>query len=168
MHMASTPGAVTGPEDSYTDWGPDIQYDLTISRKDVLSVRGTYIRETSSLLASVATGTADQSAHHLNTGNANVEYHIGDRYSGAFGWFATSGTVDPLLYPQAAISGSANGDPRSAGYIATLSYWPLQNLDLAFQYTGYTRFNGGATNYDGAGRNASDNNTAYLLARFVF
>jgi hypothetical protein len=72
------------------------------------------------------------------------------------------------LYPQAAISGSANGDPRSAGYIATLSYWPLQNLDLAFQYTGYTRFNGGATNYDGAGRNASDNNTAYLLARFVF
>jgi hypothetical protein len=44
----------------------------------------------------------------------------------------------------------------------------MQNLDLAAQYTAYTRFNGGSTNYDGAGRNASDNNTVYLLARFVF
>jgi len=44
----------------------------------------------------------------------------------------------------------------------------MQNLDLAAQYTAYTRFNGAATNYDGAGRNASDNNTVYLLARFVF
>jgi hypothetical protein len=72
------------------------------------------------------------------------------------------------LYPQSAVSGSANGDPRSAGYIANISYWPLQNVDLALQYTGYTRFNGGSTNYDGAGRNASDNNTTYLLVRFIF
>jgi len=33
---------------------------------------------------------------------------------------------------------------------------------------GYTRFNGAAINYDGAGRNASDNNTVYLLGRFIF
>jgi DNA invertase Pin-like site-specific DNA recombinase len=38
----------------------------------------------------------------------------------------------------------------------------------AVQYTAYTRFNGGSTNYDGSGRNASGNNTVYLLARFVF
>ena len=81
----------------------------------------------------------------------------------------TQGTNDVLLYPQGnAISGSANSDPRSAGYIANLSYWPLQNLDLGVQYTGYTRFNGGSTNYDGLARNASDNNTVYLLARFLF
>jgi hypothetical protein len=170
MHMASTPGAVTGPEDSYTDFGPDLQYDLTIHRKDTLSVRGTYLHETQSLLATVAANPTpgEPSAHHLNSGNANVEYHVGDKYSGTFGVFATSGTTDSYLYAQSPLTGSANGSPRSAGYIANLSYWPLQNLDLAFQYTGYTRFNGGATNYDGAGRNASDNNTAYLLARFVF
>jgi hypothetical protein len=80
----------------------------------------------------------------------------------------TSGTEDPLLYPQATLTGSANGNPRSAGYIANFSWWPLQNIDLAVQYTGYTRFNGGSTNYDGSGRDASDNNTTYLLARFVF
>ena len=44
----------------------------------------------------------------------------------------------------------------------------MQNLQLGVQYTGYTRFNGAMTNYDGAGRNASGNNTFYLLARFIF
>jgi hypothetical protein len=167
IHVKSTPGAVTGAEDSYTDFGPDLQYDHTFGR-DVLSVRGTYIRENEAYVASAANGAAEPGPHHLNTGNANVEYHVGNRYSGAFGWFMTEGTTDVLLYPKGAISGSANGDPRSAGYIANLSYWPLQNLDLAVQYTGYTRFNGGTTDYDGAGRNASDNNTVYILARFLF
>jgi hypothetical protein len=36
------------------------------------------------------------------------------------------------------------------------------------QYTGYTRFNGAANNYDAVGRNAGGNNTVYLLARFIF
>ncbi len=167
IHMKSTPGGVTGAEDSYTDFGPDIEYDRTIG-KDVVSLRGTYIRENDALLGGVAAGTASPGAHHLNEANVNLAYHYGNRASGTVGWFNTHGTVDPLLYPQAAISGSANGDPRSAGWSANISYWPIQNLDLALQYTGYTRFNGGATNYDGAGRNASDNDTVYLVARFVF
>jgi hypothetical protein len=64
--------------------------------------------------------------------------------------------------------GSANGNPRGAGYIANFSVWPMQNLQLAAQYTGYTRFNGAAINYDGSGRNASGNNTVYLDVKFVF
>jgi len=167
IHVTSTPGATSGPEDTYTDFGPDVQYDRTLGR-DVLSFRGAYIRENSSLNATFAALGANQVDHHLDTGNANVGYHYGNRLSGTFGWFMTSGTEDPLLYPQAALTGSANGSPRSAGYIANFSWWPLQNVDLAVQYTGYTRFNGGSTNYDGSGRNASDNNTTYLLARFVF
>jgi hypothetical protein len=167
IHMKSTPGAVTGPEDSYTNFGPDIQYDRTFG-KDVLSVRGSYVRENSALVASADNGNANPGPHHLNASNANVEYHVGNRYSGTFGWFLTNGTTDIYLYPQAAVTGSANGNPRSAGIMANVSYWPIQNLDLAVQYTDYTRFNGGTTNYDGAGRDASDNNTVYLLARFVF
>ncbi len=167
IHVKSTPGAVTGLEDSYTDFGPDVQYDHTLGR-DVISVRGSYLRENSALVASLANGAVSQSAHHLDSGNLNAEYHFGNRYSANAGWFMTSGTPDLLLYPQTAITGNLNGDPRSAGYIANFSYWPMQNLDLAAQYTAYTRFNGGSTNYDGANRNASDNNTLYLLARFVF
>ena len=168
MHMHSSPGAITGLEDEYTDWAIDTQIDRTLYRTDVLSLRGTYIRENSNLVASAALGGASPGSHHLNTFAANAEYHFGNRASGAFGWFDTHGTGDPLLFTQAAVSGSANGDPRGSGYIANFSYWPWQNVQLSAQYTGYTRFNGGSTNYDGAGRNASGNNTVYLVARFIF
>jgi hypothetical protein len=168
MHMRSSPGAVTGIEDDFTDWAVDTQIDRTLFRTDVLSLRGSYTRENSNLAAMAALGTASPGSHHLNTVMANAEYHFGNRASGAFGWFNTTGTTDVNLYPQDSVGGSANGDPRSAGYIANFSYWPWQNLQLSAQYTGYTRFNGGSTNYDGEGRNASSNNTVYLVARFVF
>jgi hypothetical protein len=162
IHVRNTALTGPGPQDDYTDFAFDTQIDRTLFRTDVLSFRGTYIRENSSLLAS------GFGSNHLNTVLANAEYHFGNRYTGTFGIFNTGGTVNPGLYPPAAVSGSANGDPRGAGYIANLSYWPWQNLQLAAQYTGYTRFNGGSTNYDGSGRNASANNTIYLDAKFIF
>ena len=168
IHMQSTPNAIVGLENEFTDFAFDTQIDRTLFRKDVLSFRGTYIHENSDLLADFAAGAAAQRLHHLNTVMANAEYHYGNRISGTFGWFDTSGTADPLLFAPASVSGFANGSPRSSGYIANLSYWAWQNLQLAAQYTGYTRFDGGSTNYDGSGRNASANNTIYLDAKFIF
>jgi len=166
MHMRSTPptplGIVPGPRDEYTDYAFDTQIDRTLFRTDVLSFRGTFIHENSDLLAS------GFGSNHLNTVLANAEYHFGNRYTGTFGVFNTGGTVNANLYGPAAVTGSANGDPRGAGYIANVSYWPWQNLQLAAQYIAYTRFNGGSTNYDGAGRNASANNTIYLDAKIIF
>lgn len=170
MHLKSTPNAVTGLEDGYTDVAADFQFDHTIPQfnNDVLSIRGTYIRENSSLVSTFDAGGAAQISHHLNTAQANIEYHFGTKFSGTAGWFDVSGTGDPLLFPQADVAGSANGSPRSNGYILNASWWPEQNIDLAVQYTGYLRFNGAGPNYDGAGRAASANNTVYVLARFVF
>jgi hypothetical protein len=167
IHMNSTPNAVVGLEDTYTDAGLDFQFDRVLG-KDVLSLRGTYIHENSKLPASVLAGTASFINNHLNTFNANAEYHFGNRYSAAFGWFTTTGASDLLLFPAGSVTGNANGNPQSAGYTTNFSVWPVQNLDLAVQYTGYTRFNGAANNYNGAGRNAGGNNTVYLLARFIF
>lgn len=177
IHMKSTPGAITGLEDGYTDWAIDFQDDLTVPkfRGDVVSFRGTYIRENSAIHATFNLTPPGSMFvyHHLNTLQANAEYHFGDKYSATFGWFNIDGTPDPLLFNPGAsttppVIVSANGDPRSNGYIANVSWWPVQNIGLTFQYTGYTRFNGASTNYDGAGRNAGSNNTVYLLARFVF
>ncbi len=175
MHLRSTPNAITQSDgssfpwqDSYTDFAFDTQIDRTLFRKDVLSFRATYIHENSDLLASFNTGAAAQGSHHLNTVQANAEYHLGNKYSGTFGWFNTTGTSDPGLFPSGPVSGNLNGDPRGAGYIANVSVWPWQNLQLAAQYTGYTRFNGGNINYDGAGRNASANNTVFLDIKFLF
>jgi hypothetical protein len=111
---------------------------------------------------------AAQAPHHLNTLMANAEYHLGNKYTGTVGVFNTGGTVDPVLYAAAPLNGSANGDPRGAGYLLNVSYWPWQNLQLAAQYAAYTRFNGGSTNYDSFGRNASANNSIYLDAKFIF
>lgn len=170
MHMKSSPGAISGLEDSYTDWAADFQYDRTLPglKGDVLSFRGTYIRENSSLDASFVEGAAGFVSHHLNTAQGNVEYHFGTRVAATAGFFDVTGTADPVLFAAAPVSGSANGSPQSKGYLFNLSWWPAQNIDLAFQYTGYLRFNGAATNYDDAGRNANGNNSVYLLARFVF
>jgi len=173
IHMRSTPGAVTGPEDSYTDWALDFQDDLTIPqfRGDVLSIRGSYIRENSALVATAAGFTPPDPLiqHHLNTVQANAEYHLGDKYSGTIGFFNIDGTPDQVLFPPGVIlTGNANGDPRTNGLMGNISWWPVQNIGLTLQYTGYLRFNGAGMNYDGNGRNASSNNTLYLLARFVF
>jgi len=180
MHLKSTPGGITGLEDAYTDWAGDFQYDHIFPQfhGDVLSIRGTYIRENSALLNTFTGGGADVVQHHLNTIQANAEYHFGDKYSATIGYFNVDGTPDFSLYSGAStpgdvttvppVTGSVNGDPRSNGFIANLSWWPVQNIGLSAQYTAYTRFNGGNTNYDNNGRNASSNNTIYLVARFVF
>jgi len=168
IHVASTPNAVTGPRDTYTDWAFDVQYDRSLHRRDVLSVRATYVDESSTLNGTFGAGGAQQASHNLHAFTANAEYHFGNRCSITAAWFDTWGTIDPLLYAPGAVSGSANGDPGSAGYAGNVSFWPVQNWQLAFQYTGYTHFNGASTNYDGSGRNASGNNTVYLVARFLF
>ena len=168
IHLQNSPNAISGLEDSYTNWAFDTQIDRTVFRKDILSFRSTYIHETADLLASYVAGAASQRSNNLNNFQANGEFHYGNKLTGTFGWFENWGQGDPLLYAPAAVTGSANGSPKSAGYIANVSFWPWQNLQLAAQYTGYTTFNGGGTNYDGSGRNASGNNTVYLDMKVIF
>lgn len=170
MHVKTSPSAITGPEDGYTDWAVDFQYDRTLPqfKNDVLSFRGSYIRENSNLAASFAAGGAALVNHHLNTIQGNVEYHYGTKLSGTVGYFNITGTADPLIFAQAPVSGSASGSPASSGYLLNASYWPQQNIGITAEYTGYMRFNGGDKNYDGAGRDATANNATYLMIRFVF
>ena len=166
MHLKSTNGGITGAEDSYTDWAGDFEFNRTIPqwKNDVFSLRATYIRENSALLSTPAAFVG----HHLNTVQGEAEYHFGTRVATTAGLFSVTGTADPALYPEAAVSGNLNGSPTSRGYILNVAWWPQQNIGLTAQYTGYTRFNGGSTNYDQAGRNANGNNSIYLMARFVF
>jgi hypothetical protein len=168
MYVKSTPNGVEGLEDRYTDLAADLQYDRSLFVRDVLSFRCTYIHESSSLDATFAQGGASRSDHTLETFTGNVEYHFGNRWSLALGGFDVHGTSDPGLYAPAPVAGSANGSPKSTGYLASASWWPVQNIQLALQYTGYSRFNGGSSNYDGSGRAASANDTTYLVARFIF
>src|SRR5665213_1304070 len=161
IFMNSFPGAVTGPEDRYVDPSFDFQYERPLGA-NLLDVHGTYIHEKSNLGATYQAQGATTAAHHLNTVKLDSTYHWTNRYTATGGLFSTTGNNDALLYAPAAVTGSNNGNPDTSGYTAQFAFWPVQNIDLSVNYTGYRKFNGAGTNYDGANRNASDNNTLYV------
>lgn len=170
MHVVTSPNSVLTPTDMFTDEAADLQWErvLPTLHNDLLTVHSTFIHEDSNLLASFAAEGTALPKHHLNTFRADGIYHFGNKYAATAGWFMTKGTADSVLFGPAPVSGSANGDPKTDGYILNFSYWPVQNVQLTAQYTGYLNFNGASTNYDGSGRNASGNNSIYLVAWFVF
>jgi hypothetical protein len=168
MHINSSPGTVVSPTDTYTDVAADLQFERQVRNSDEITVRSSFIHEASDLNATFAAGGASLIPHRLNSFKADGTYHFGSKYAATFGGFASTGTADPVLFASAPVSGSASGNPKSNGYIMQFSYWPVQNIMLQGQYTGYLKFNGASTNYDGAGRNASDNNAAFLLLFFSF
>jgi hypothetical protein len=89
----------------------------------------------------------------LNTYKLDSVYHWRNKYSATGAAFSTGGTADPVLFAPGALTGSNNGSPNSSGYIAQSAYWPVQNIGLHLNYTGYWKFNGAINNYDGAHRN---------------
>jgi hypothetical protein len=161
IYVNSYPGAISGPEDRYVDLSFDFQYERPFGA-NLLDVHGTYIHEKSDLFATLGAGGATGKSNHLNTFKLDSTYHWANKYSATAAMFSTTGNGDPLLYAPAALTGSRNGRPNTSGYIAQVAYWPVQNIDINLNYTGYLKFNGASTNYDGANRNASDNNTVYI------
>jgi hypothetical protein len=170
MHVSSTPQAVVGPTNSYTDVAIDSQIERVLPKlnNNIITIHTTYIHENSDLNAFYDAGGASMVAHHLNSFRVNGMYHFGYRYIPGIQYFVTTGNADPLLYPADSVDGSRTGSPNSQGFIFDFNYWPVQNIHLEAQYTAYTTFNGAGTNYDSLGRNASDNNSLYLLFGLVF
>jgi hypothetical protein len=152
---------VSGPEDTYLDPSIDFQYERPFG-PNLLDIHGTYIHENSNLDATYLAGGASTISNNLNTLKLDSTYHWANKYSATGALFSTTGKGDALLYAPAPLTGSNNGNPDTSGYVAQFGYWPVQNIDLDINYSGYFKFNGASTNYDGAQRNASDNNTLYL------
>ena len=161
IYMSSYPGAVSGPEDQYVDPSFDFQYERPFGA-NLLDVHGTFIHEKSDLGATYLAGGATTATHHLNSFKLDSTYHWTNKFTATGAVFSTTGNGDALLYAPAALTGSNNGKPDTTGYTAQFAYWPVQNIDINLNYTGYLKFNGASTNYDGANRNASDNNSVYM------
>jgi hypothetical protein len=172
---ATVPGSTTtppqnvplGPADKYTDYGLDSQYQY-ISDDHLVSAFGTYFHEKQNLDASFKYGLSANPSNTLNTEKLALQYYYRRKIGGSVGIFNTTGSTDTGLYAPAAVTGSASGSPSSRGYVFELNYVPFLNVKLQVQYVAYSKFNGGGGNYDGSGRNASDNNTLYLLGWFNF
>ncbi len=152
---------LAGPTDNYQDIGVDSQYQF-ITAKNSLALHAAYIHERQDLNASVADGLAANPSNHLDSWNVNASFYWNETYGPTVGYFSTAGSADTLLYAPAPVFGSATGSPDSNGWILQWTWLPALNVQATAQYVIYTKFNGASSNYDGSGRNASDNNTLYL------
>jgi hypothetical protein len=162
-----------GDTDQFVDIGFDLQYQY-ISRPHLFSLDSTWIHEIQNWDASFALGNTARPQDNLDTFKVNANYAYWSQY-GTFGgnlaYFNTYGDQDSRLYVPDPVNGSRSGRPKSNGFILQASYLPPvwnRRTKIAVQYTIYTDFNGAGTNYDGFGRNASDNNTLYILVWQMF
>jgi hypothetical protein len=168
--MTGTPGG-----DHYTDYAVDGGYEFLGDGTHIATVQAIYTHEDQNLIASAAANGVAGSKYSLDQIRTNVSYWYKNTYGVTFGWQKTWGPMNPVLF---AGGGSANMKPNSNAFIIEADWvpfgkdtsWlaPYMNLKLGVQYTAYTQFNGGSTNFDGAGANAGDNDTLLVFAWFIF
>lgn len=162
------PNNRSGPADRFTDTAIDAQYQY-IGAKHIFTTSTTWIREAQNWDASFPQGLASNKSDTLETFRMDFHYYYERRVGGAIQYFSTWGGRDALRYDTGEpVTGGANGRPNTNGWIAEVNYLPWQYLKLAARYTAYTEFNGSTNNYDGLGRNASDNNSVFLLGWLLF
>ncbi|WP_157385852.1 hypothetical protein [Methylosarcina fibrata] len=162
------PDNTGGPADRFTDVALDAQYQY-IGGEHIVSTAATWIREAQDWNASFAQGFTSNKSDVLQTFRIDAHYYYQRLFGGGIQFFSTWGNSNALKYNTGEpVTGSANGKPNSNGLIAELNYLPLSNVKLAARYTAYGQFNGASHNYDGFGRNASDNNSIFLLAWLLF
>ena len=169
---AASPAPLRGPFNRFKDVAEDVQYQF-LGEEQLVTFEATRIHESMNLDASFASAAVANHSNDLTTTRGWATYYYRRRIGGTLGYFSTTGSTDAGLYPAAApgTAGtvtSATGAPDTRGWIAELNYLPWLNTKFSFQYTKYTKFNGGSTNYDGVGRNASDNDTYYFLLWFSY
>lgn len=157
-----------GTTDRLRDLGVDASYQVMLQSGDVFSINGRYTHEDISNRASFNLGDASNSKDRLRDMRADVSWYNGAGFGATLGAFSTAGKTDALLYAD-----SANGSPGSAGLQFQVDYTPWSsaksplgprfNARVGAQLTHYSKFDGASKDYDGSGRNASDNDSLRLF-----
>ena len=178
MSARFQPDKTVPDQNRFTDLGFDAVYQYTAQDHSSLTVQAAYIHEKQDLTATFNAGGSDRPSERLNTFRMDASYAFLQTWGVSGAFFNVNGTTDATLYSPGDTSGSANGSPESRGYIVQLEYvpfgkmnsWgrPYMNVRLGLQYTGYLKFNGGTSNYDGSGRSASQNNSLFVYYWFLF
>ena len=153
---------VNGGTDKYTDIGVDLQYEYQMPRSTFI-LHPVWEHETQNLDASFSKGYSQNKSNNLNSFKIDGEIYFNKGYAFTLGYFDITGSKDALLY-----SSNTSQTPNSDGFIAEVAYMPWYNTKFSLQYIMYDKFNGAAKNYDGTAKQASDNNTLYLLVLGLF
>ncbi len=159
-YPAGTPAE--GPRNWHNDVGADAQYQF-VGEDHIVTTHATWIEERGRLDASVLAGGVSEPSSASKSLNVNAVYYFMRKVGLSVGYFSIEGNPDTL-----ANAGSANGDPSAAGMVYEADYMPWRNTKFSLQYTAYAKYNGATKDYDGADRNAADNNTVMAMAWLMF
>ena len=150
---------ISGALDKFVDLGVDLQYERTMNL-GTFSLHSSYVleNETRGEVGDLSASTK----YNFQAFKADANVFLKKGYGATLAYFNNTGSADVNNFP--------NGDnkPNSSGFIFQIEYLPWYNTKFAAQYVAYSKFDGSSTNYDGMGRNASNNNTLYLLAWLSF
>ena len=95
---------------------------------------------------------------------AKVSYVYQAKYGASMAVRAVTGSQDSRYLN----AGSANSLPDTTMLIPEIFWMPVQNIRVGLQYNYFTKYMGASQNYDGNGRNAASNNTAFLYVWLAY
>ena len=158
----------TGTSDSYSDLGIDGSYQFMGDGSGIYTINARYTYERQHLAASELLGAVANTNDTLNDLRLDASYYWHNMIGGTVELFDTWGSGDTLLY---ADNSTFKPDSTGVKFQIDATPWgteaspfgPRFNLRVGLQYTLYTKFDGASKNYDGTGRNASDNNTLRIF-----
>jgi hypothetical protein len=167
------PGIVAAESDHYADLGLDASYQYMGTGENIYAVYFRYTNERQNPGASFAAGNAANRHDFLQDLRFDASYYWHNMLGATVSPFAIWGSPDNLLY-----AANRSFTPDSNGIMFQADYTPFANgnspfgrrfnLRTGIQYTLYGRFNGSSSNFDGAGHNASDNNTLRLFVWLAY
>jgi hypothetical protein len=156
---------------SFHDTAIDAQYQYNKGEPWVFSAAGSFIHETNDLTAlyqSTAGAAVATPSHTVNELNIKGTAYYNRQYGVTLGYSSLSGTTDQALYLSGQSGGSLSGNPGSNWWTLELNYLPMQDLRFSLLYQNFTKINGGNSNFDGQGNNASGQNRLSGAIWFVF
>ena len=177
-HIVPGRNMSSGLVDRYSDVGLDASWLKQTAAKDEISLQARYIHEAKNLQASCALGLVGPGGSPgcadvgLNEWRGDFGYHWRNKFGATVGLFSITGGRNANLY------GGPSAKPDSNGVTLQFDYSPWGdgkgplgsrvNLQVGAQFTAYGKFNGARPNYDGAGADASDNDSLRLYSWLSF
>ena len=152
---------VTAPTDRFQDVGLDAQYQYILDPHTV-TTQISYIHEKAKWGDPVSLGFANPS-DTLKEFKIKGTYVYQAKYGASLTYNNITGASDSGLFGGAAdVTGNLKGSPDATFWVPEIFWTPVQYLRVGAQYWHYTKFNGASSNYDGFGRSASANDTAFV------
>lgn len=158
--------------DRYRDYGVDASYEF-VGGKNLVTTNARFTREEQELDASKPLSLSSNPFNWLDETTFDASYYWDNTIGFTISHFQIWGSRDSVLY-----ASDRTFKPDSDGFIFQVDGTPWGkdgapfgnwvNLRAGLQYTAYTRFDGASRNFDGAGTNASDNNTLRLFLWLAF